>query len=225
MPLKTYYQEKSVPILKEELKIQNELALPVLKKVIVSIGLSEARFNKDETQERIKTLEKITGQKPLALKAKKAISNFKLRQGQVIAYMVTLRGKRMYDFIEKLFKAVLPRIRDFRGIPTYSFDGRGGISLGIKEQIVFPEIKIEEVQKPHSLGITIVTTAKDDHETESLIKAMGGIIYQGKKEKKTEDLETIEAMRENREKSAKDSASRLPKTAKESQDKIKGEEE
>jgi large subunit ribosomal protein L5 len=203
MKLLEYYKEKSVPMLKTELKIENELDLPRLEKVIVMIGLSDARFDKNETAERIKTLSTITGQKPLALRAKKAISNFKTRQGQIIAYMVTLRGRRMYDFVDKLINIVLPRIRDFRGIASYSIDKNGNLSLGIKEHIAFPEIKMEEVEKMHGLGITIVTSAKDKEEALSLIKALGAVVSHDKRKKEAETLETLETMREKREKSAK----------------------
>ncbi|TSC91177.1 MAG: large subunit ribosomal protein L5 [Candidatus Berkelbacteria bacterium Licking1014_96] len=204
MSLKTYYQKKSVPMLKKELKIKNELDLPKLEKVIVSIGLSDARFNKDEAKERVETLEKITGQKPIGLTAKKAISNFKIRQGQVIAYMATLRGQRMYDFVDKLINIVLPRIRDFRGIPTYSFDKEGNLSLGIKEQLAFPEIKIEKVNKTHGLGITFVTTAHDTDEAKALIKSLGAVLSEEKKKKEEEKLETIQEAREKREVKAKE---------------------
>lgn len=203
MKLLEYYKEKSVPMLKTELKIENELDLPRLEKVIVMIGLSDARFDKNETAERIKTLETITGQKPQELRAKKAISNFKTRQGQVIAYMVTLRGRRMYDFVDKLINIVLPRIRDFRGIASYSIDKNGNLSLGIKEHIAFPEIKMEKVEKMHGLGITIVTSAKDKEEALSLIKALGAVVSQDKRKKEAETLETLETMREKREKFAK----------------------
>lgn len=203
MKLLEFYKEKSVPMLKTELKIENVLDLPRLEKVIVMIGLSDARFDKNETAERIKTLQQITGQKPLELRAKKAISNFKTRQGQVIAYMVTLRGRRMYDFVDKLINIVLPRIRDFRGIASYSIDKNGNLSLGIKEHIAFPEIKMEEVEKMHGLGITIVTSAKDKEEALALMKALGAVISQDKRKKETETLETLETMREKREKSAK----------------------
>jgi len=203
MNLKEYYQKKSIPKLKKELKIKNELELPKLEKVVVSLGLSEARFDKKAAAERVESLKKICGQKPLALRAKKAISNFKIRQGQVIAYLVTLRSKRMYDFVDKLLNIILPRIRDFRGIPSYSFDKSGNLSLGIKEQISFPEIKIEEVLEMHGLGITIVTTAKDKKESIGLMKALGAVIIEEKKKKEEEKLESLEEMREKRESQTK----------------------
>jgi len=203
MKLIQHYKEKSIPQLKTELKIKNKLDLPRLEKVIVMVGLSEARFDKNETAQRVKTLRVITGQKPLALRAKKAISNFKIREGQVIAYMVTLRGKRMYDFMDKLINIVLPRIRDFRGIASYSIDKNGNLSLGIKEQIAFPEIKMEEVEKMHGLGITVVTTAKDKEEALALLKSLGAVISLDKRKKEVEILETLETMREKREKKEK----------------------
>jgi len=204
MSLKEFYQKKSISKLKTELKIKNKLDLPKLEKVVVTLGLSEARFDKKATQERIESLKKICGQKPLALRAKKAISNFKIRQGQVIAYLSTLRGKRMYDFVDKLFNIVLPRMRDFRGIASYSFDKSGNLSLGIKEQIFFPEIKIEEVEKTHGLGITIVTTAKDKKESIVLMKALGAVIIEEKRKKEEEKLLSIEEMREKREVKSKE---------------------
>jgi len=204
MNLKQYYKEKSIPVLKKELKIKNELDLPKVQKIVVSIGLSQARFSKEEVAERIETIKKITGQKPIALRAKKAISNFKLRQGQIIAYMATLRGIKMYDFLDKLINIVLPRIRDFRGIATYSFDKGGNFSLGIKEHIVFPEIKIEEVKKMHGLGITVITTAESKNELEHLLKSLGAQISGEKKKKEEEKLESLEEMREKREKKEKE---------------------
>lgn len=207
MPLKTYYQKKSIPILKEELKITNELDLPKLEKVVINIGLSDSRFNKDETKEKIETLQKISGQKPVPLKAKKAISNFKVRDGQTIAYMVTLRGQRMYDFVDKLINIVLPRIRDFRGIHSYSIDNNGNISIGIKEHVVFPEVKIEEVEKMHGLGITIVTTAKDKSEALVFLKAIGAVVSEEKRKKEDEKLETIEETRAKTETQHKEAAS------------------
>lgn len=184
MDLKKFYKEKAVPKLKKEQGIENELSLPRLDKVIVSVGLSEARFDKDATANIIKTLKVITGQKPVARLAKHAISNFKIRIGQPVAYMVTLRNGRMYDFLDKLINITLPRIRDFRGIPSYSIDGNGNINFGIKEQVAFPEIKIEETEKMHGIGITIVTTAKDKKEAELLLKSIGAVILEEKKPKK-----------------------------------------
>ncbi len=200
MALKAYYKEKSVPKLKEELKIKNELDLPRLEKVVVSVGLSDARFDKNETKERVETLKKITGQNPVPLRAKKAISNFKIRQGQIIAYMVTLRAEKMYDFVDKLINVTLPRIRDFRGIHSYSIDKNGNISIGLKEHIAFPEIKIEEVEKMHGLGITIVTTANDKEESIKLLKAIGAVVSDEKRKKDDDDkLESIEDLRQKRE--------------------------
>lgn len=211
MNLKTYYKEKSVPILKDELNIKNELDLPKFEKVVVSVGLSEARFDKNETKERVETLRKITGQNPIPLRAKKAISNFKIRKGQIIAYLTTLRGPRMYDFIDKLINVVLPRIREFRGIPLYSFDEFGNLSLGIKEQIAFPEIKIEETEKMHGLGITIVTTARNKEEARALFKASGAVVTDEKKKKEEESkLESIEEMREKREIKEKEARNAAP---------------
>jgi len=210
MSLKTYYKKESVPKLKSELKIKNELDLPKLLKVIVSVGLSNARFDKNETKERLETLKKITGQNPIPLRAKKAISNFKIRQGQIIAYMVTLRGEKMYDFIDKFINVALPRIRDFRGIHSYSIDNNGNISIGIKEHIAFPEIKIEEVEKMHGLGVTIVTTSKDKEESIKLLKSIGAVISDEKRKKDEDDrLESIEDLRQKRETKSKEIKTKL----------------
>jgi large subunit ribosomal protein L5 len=186
MKLAQYYKEKSVPMLKDELKIDNIMALPKISKVIVSVGLSQARFDKEASSNIVKTLEKITGQKPVGRAAKKAISNFKMRKRQIVAYTVTLRGERMYDFMDKLINVTLPRIRDFRGIHTYSIDKNGNINLGLREQVAFPEIKMEEMQTLHGLGITIVTTAKDKNEAKALLKSIGAIVSEEKRSKKDE---------------------------------------
>jgi len=184
MNLKQYYQKKAVPEMKKALKQKNELALPFFQKVIVTVGLSEARFDKEATANIIKTLNRITGQKPVPRLAKKAISNFKVRAGQPVAYMVTLRKTKMYDFLDKLINVVLPRIRDFRGIPAYSIDENGNINFGIKEQVAFPEIKVEETEKIHGVGITIITSAKNKDEAKLLLKKIGAVILEEKKPKK-----------------------------------------
>jgi large subunit ribosomal protein L5 len=149
------------------------MQLPELKKIVLSIGLGEAIEDAKALEAAEKDLATITGQHPVTTRAKKSISAFKLRAGVPIGMMVTLRGKRMYDFFDKLVNVVLPRFRDFRGVSRDSFDGRGSYSLGIKEQIVFPEIEYDKVDKIRGLEVTIVTTAKNDDEARALLELMG----------------------------------------------------
>jgi large subunit ribosomal protein L5 len=159
--------------LKAELGYDNIMQLPRLGKIVLSIGLGEATQNPKALEAAEKDLATISGQHPVTTRAKKSISSFKLRTGMPIGMMVTLRGKRMYDFFDKLVNVVLPRFRDFRGVSRDSFDGRGNYSLGIKEQIVFPEIDYDKVDKIRGLEVTIVTTAKNDDEARTLLELMG----------------------------------------------------
>ena len=170
--LEEKYFVELAPQLKAKLGYNNVMELPRLRKIVLSIGLGEA------TQEpkALETAEKeatISGQHPVTTRAKKSISAFKLRAGMPIGMMVTLRGKRMYDFYDKLVNVVLPRFRDFRGVSRDSFDGRGNYSLGMKEQIVFPEIDYDKVEKIRGLEVTVVTTAKNDDEARTLLELMG----------------------------------------------------
>lgn len=189
MKLKDRYHKKSVPELKKKLKLKNDYATPKISKVIVSIGLSDLRFDKEGPKLAVSTIKSITGQKPKSLKAKKAISNFKVRKGQIVAYMTTLRGEKMYDFVDKLFNVTLPRIREFRGIPLNSIDASFNVSIGIKEQLSFPEIKAEETEKIHGLGITIVTTAKSKEEAAELLGSLGAVTTEEKIEKERKEKE------------------------------------
>jgi large subunit ribosomal protein L5 len=171
--LEERYSTEIVPQLKAGLGYDNIMQLPKLKKIVLSIGLGEATQEPKALEAAEKDLATISGQHPVTTRAKKSISAFKLRAGVPIGMMVTLRGKRMYDFFDKLVNVVLPRFRDFRGVSRDSFDGRGNYSLGMKEQIVFPEIDYDKVDKIRGLEVTIVTTAKNDDEARTLLELMG----------------------------------------------------
>ena len=171
--LLTKFNTKIIGDLDKELGIKNKLGVPRLKKIVVNMGIKDALSDKKNIEIAEEVLSQITGQKPKITKAKKSISTFKLREGDRIGVMVTLRGKRMYDFYEKLVNIVLPRLRDFRGVSTKSFDGRGNYSLGFSESIVFPEIDPAKVEKVQSLEVTIVTSAHNNKEAESLLRALG----------------------------------------------------
>jgi len=171
--LEEKYLTEVTPQLKDRLGYNNIMQLPRLEKVVLSIGLGEATQDAKVLEAAGKDLATISGQRPVTTRAKKSISSFKLRDGMPIGMMVTLRGKRMYDFFDKLVNVVLPRFRDFRGVSRDSFDGRGNYSLGIKEQIVFPEIDYDKVDKIRGLEVTIVTTAKNDDEARDLLELMG----------------------------------------------------
>jgi large subunit ribosomal protein L5 len=171
--LKEKYQAQVVPQLKARLGYDNLMQLPKLEKIVLSIGLGEAIQNPKALEAAERDLTMISGQHPVITRAKKPIASFKLRAGMPIGMMVTLRGKRMYDFLDRLINIVLPRFRDFHGIPRDSCDGQGNYNLGIKEQIVFPEIDYDKVDKIRGLQVTIVTTAKTDGEAVSLLELMG----------------------------------------------------
>jgi len=167
------YQKTSSADLAKELDIKNVFDIPRISKIVLNMGVKDALSDKKNIEKAIEVLGQITGQKPKITKAKKAISTFKLREGDEIGLMVTLRGKRMYDFFQKLVGVVLPRLRDFHGVPTKSFDGRGNYSLGFAESLVFPEIDPGKIDKIQGLEITIVTTARDDKEGFALLKSLG----------------------------------------------------
>jgi large subunit ribosomal protein L5 len=171
--LQEKYLTEVVPQLKARLGCENVMRLPELNKIVLSIGLGEAIQEAKALETAEKDLATISGQHPVTTRAKKSISAFKLRAGVPIGMTVTLRGRRMYDFFDKLVNVVLPRFRDFRGVSRDSFDGRGSYSLGIKEQIVFPEIDYDKVDKIRGLAVTIVTTAKNDDEARTLLELMG----------------------------------------------------
>jgi large subunit ribosomal protein L5 len=171
--LEEKYLTELAPQLKARLGYDNIMELPRLRKIVLSIGLGEATQEPKALEAAEKDLNTISGQHPVTTRAKKSISAFKLRTGMPIGMMVTLRGKRMYDFFDKLVNVVLPRFRDFRGVSRDSFDGRGNYSLGMKEQIVFPEIDYDKVEKIRGLEVTIVTTAANDDEARTLLELMG----------------------------------------------------
>lgn len=171
--LKDYYRETVVPYLIKRFNYKNIMAVPKIEKVVINMGVGDAIQNPDLLKAAVNDLMVISGQKPVVTKAKKSISNFKLRKGMSIGCMVTLRGDRMYEFLDKLLNVALFRIRDFRGVSPKSFDGRGNYTLGIKEQLIFPEIEYDKVAKVRGMDITIVTTAKTDEEAYELLKALG----------------------------------------------------
>ena len=171
--LKEKYTKEIVPSLREEFNYSNVMEVPKLDKIVINIGLGEVKENPKDLENAIKDLEQITGQKPITTKSKKAIAAFKLRAGVPIGCKVTLRKGKMYDFANKLFNVALPRVRDFRGIPADSFDGRGNYSMGIKEQLIFPEIEYEKVDRVRGMDIIFVTTAKTDEEAKELLKLLG----------------------------------------------------
>ena len=171
--LKEYYKKEVVPALIKAFDYENPMEVPRLVKIVVNMGLGEAVQNVKVLDSAVEEMTKIVGQKPVITKARKSIATFKLRQGMSIGCCVTLRRERMYEFFDRLVNVALPRVRDFRGIPLKSFDGRGNFALGLKEQIIFPEIDYDKVEKIRGLNIAIVTTAKTDDEARQLLKLMG----------------------------------------------------
>ena len=171
--LRQRYQQEIRPALARDLGRSNTLSLPRLEKIVLNMGLGEATQNAKILDSALEELAAITGQKPVLTKSKKAIANFKLREGIPIGAMVTLRGDRMYEFFDRLVNAALPRVRDFKGVPDRSFDGRGNYSLGLREQVIFPEISLEKVDKIKGLTIVICTTAHNDAEGKALLRALG----------------------------------------------------
>jgi large subunit ribosomal protein L5 len=171
--LKEKYFSTLMTELKSELSIDNVHCVPRLAKVVINVGLGDAATNAKLLEESVKVISLITGQKPLITRAKKSIAGFKIREGMPIGLMVTLRGDRMYDFVQKLTGIVLPRIRDFRGLSDVSFDGRGNYNLGLREQLLFTEVEYDMVTRLRGMNITIVTTAKDDEQAYALLKHLG----------------------------------------------------
>lgn len=171
--LKLLFQKEVVPALMKEFNYKNPLQVPRLEKITVNMGLGLAIQDPKILDSAVAELAVITGQKPVITKARKSIANFKLRQGMSIGAMVTLRGDRMYEFLDRLLSLALPRVRDFRGVSPKAFDGRGNYSLGIKEQIIFPEINYDKIDRIKGLNITIVTTARTDEEGKRLLELLG----------------------------------------------------
>ena len=172
-PLYEYYLEEVKPKLKEDMGYKNVMEIPRLEKIVVNMGVGDAKDNPNLLDKAIENLTQIAGQKPVVTKTKKAIANFKIKQGMPIGCKVTLRGERMYHFFDKLVNVGLPRVRDFKGVSTKSFDGRGNYSLGLKEQMVFPEIEYDDVERIQGMDIIINTTAETDEEAKELLKNLG----------------------------------------------------
>ena len=171
--LKDLYSTQVRKRLQTEFGIKNAMAIPKIEKVVVNMGVGEAISNSKILDVAVDELSTITGQKPVVTKAKKSIASFKLREGQSIGTMVTLRGEKMYEFLDRLINIALPRVRDFRGVPTRSFDGRGNYTLGIRDHLIFPEIDPGKVDKSKGMNITIVTTAKNDEQARFLLRELG----------------------------------------------------
>jgi large subunit ribosomal protein L5 len=171
--LKEKYEKEVVPVLKKEFGYDNMMAIPKIQKVVVNMGLGEATSNAKIVDTGADELARITGQKPVVTRAKKSIAQFKVRQGMPIGTMVTLRGPRMWDFLDRLMAVALPRVRDFRGVSPKGFDGRGNYTLGLKDQLLFPEIDYMKVDKARGMNISVVTTATTDEESRKLLQLLG----------------------------------------------------
>lgn len=171
--LKEKYINEVVPFLVERFKYENIMQVPRLEKIVLNMGLGSSKENPKAIESAVKELETITGQRPIVTKARKSIANFKLREGMNVGVKVTLRGEKMYDFLDKFMNISLPRVRDFRGISSKSFDGRGNYAVGIKEQLIFPEIEYDMVDQIRGMDIVVVTTANTDEEAKELLDKMG----------------------------------------------------
>ena len=171
--LQERYQKEVAPALYKSLNLENVMELPHIEKVVVNIGVGEALDNAKALDAAVEDLTKITGQRPVVTRARKSIANFKLREGRAIGVKVTLRGERMWSFFDRLVNIALPRVRDFRGISPNAFDGRGNYTLGLREQLVFPEIDYDKIDKVRGLEITIVTSARNDEEGRQLLEMLG----------------------------------------------------
>jgi large subunit ribosomal protein L5 len=171
--LRIRYEQEIVPALMRELKIDNRMRVPKLEKIAINMALGEARENIKVLDSALDELQQLTGQKPVITRARKAISNFKLRQGMPIGVMVTLRRERMYEFLDRTVNIALPRVRDFRGVSDKAFDGRGNYSLGIREHTIFPELNLDKIERVKGMTISMITTARSDFEGYTLLKALG----------------------------------------------------
>jgi large subunit ribosomal protein L5 len=167
------YQKEVAPALMKELELKNKMAVPRLHKIVINMGVGDATQNPKIMDPAVNELGQITGQKPVVTKAKKSIAAFKVREGMAIGAMVTLRGEKMYEFLDRFISVTLPRVRDFRGVSTKSFDGRGNYTIGLKDQLIFPEIDYAKVDKQKGMNVTIVTTARNDNEARVLLKQLG----------------------------------------------------
>ena len=171
--LRERYQKEIVPALAKEYNYKNVMAIPKLEKIVINIGMGEAIQNSKLLDAAVDELGLISGQRPVITRAKKSIASFKLRKGMTIGCMVTLRGKRMYEFLDRMVSIALPRVRDFRGLPTKSFDGRGNYTIGLRDQLIFPEIDYAKVSKIKGMNITLATSAKTDDEARTLLRLLG----------------------------------------------------
>ena len=171
--LKTKYQQEIAPALMQKFQYKSVMQIPRLEKIVVSVGCGDCKDNAKALDAVVKDISAITGQKAVATVAKKSVANFKLREGMKVGVKVTLRGDRMWDFLDRLFNIALPRVRDFRGINGDAFDGRGNFSMGLKEQIIFPEIEYDKVEKLRGMNIAIITTANTDEEAKELLTLLG----------------------------------------------------
>jgi large subunit ribosomal protein L5 len=171
--LQERYRDDIAPALKKALNLENPMEVPRIAKVVVNIGVGEALDNAKALDAAVADMTQITGQKPVIQKARKSIANFKLREGRAIGVKVTLRGERMWSFLDRLMNIALPRVRDFRGVSANSFDGRGNYTLGLREQLVFPEIEYDKIDKLRGLEVSIVTTARNDNEARMLLQMLG----------------------------------------------------
>jgi large subunit ribosomal protein L5 len=171
--MKERYQKEIAPALMKELSLDNVMQIPRIQKVVVNIGMGEALDNPKALDAAVNDLVQITGQKPVVIKARKSIANFKLREGRLIGVKVTLRGERMWSFLDRLMNIVLPRVRDFRGVSPDAFDGRGNYTLGLREQLIFPEIEYDKIDKVRGMEITVVTSAPDDDQARALLQMLG----------------------------------------------------
>lgn len=171
--LVTRYKEVVAPEMQKKFGYKNIHQIPRLEKIVLNMGLGDVKDNAKAFQQAVEEMTQIAGQKPIITRARKSVANFKVREGMNVGCKVTLRGPRMYDFLDKLMNVVLPRVRDFKGVPTKSFDGRGSYAMGVKEQLIFPEITYEQVEKVRGMDICIVTTAKTDEEAKELLALMG----------------------------------------------------
>ncbi|MDP4092446.1 MAG: 50S ribosomal protein L5 [Bacillota bacterium] len=177
--LKDKYVSEVVPALKSKFQYKSVMEIPKLEKVIINMGVGDAKDNPKAIDAAASDMALISGQKPVVTKAKKSVAAFKIRQGMNIGCKVTLRSERMYEFVDKLFNVALPRVRDFRGVSANAFDGRGNYSLGINDQLIFPEVEYDKVEKVRGMDITFVTTAKSDEEAKELLKLLGMPFSQG----------------------------------------------
>ena len=171
--LRDRYQKEVAPQIAKDFGIRNPMAIPRVEKIVLNMGMGEAIANSKILDTAVDELRAISGQKPVITKAKKSIASFKLRQGMAIGVMVTLRGDRMYEFLDRLVSVALPRVRDFRGVSPKAFDGRGNYTIGVREQLIFPEIDFNKVDKLRGMNISIVTTARNDEQARALLKGLG----------------------------------------------------